>query len=174
MANDNTPPRLKLIVAIAAGTVLALVGVNLALVSYFAVMTDTAQREKIAPTTDRNERHAAEELAFTKAAVPLDEAMARFAEGARPEAITPQPSDDLGPMTGWSKMPKPAPKPFVAVPADADAGAEAAAAADAGAAITPRAPGAAAPGAAVTPHAPLGAAAPAGGGADAGAGGPAD
>lgn len=164
MAIDNTPPRLKLIVTIAAITVVTLIGVNFALVSYFSVMTDAAQREKIAPTTEKDEQKKAEELALTKAAMPLDEAMALIAKGERPEAIAPHPSDDLGPVTGWSKMPRPAPQPHAAATpvgaAAVDAGA-ASHAADAGAAPAegPRPAGRAAP------HGGAGAAA-----ADAGAG----
>lgn len=111
MATDNTPPRLKLIVTIAIITVITLVGINFALTSYYATMTDEARREKLAPTTEKNEQQKVEQTALTNAAIPIDRAMADLAKGARPASITPQPSDDLGPMTGWSKLPKPAPVP---------------------------------------------------------------
>jgi hypothetical protein len=110
MAIDNTPPRLKLIVTIAAITVITLVSLDFVFKSYYAMMTDEATREKIAPTRDKDEQHKAETAALTGAAVPIDQAIAQLGKG-RPEAISPQPSDDLGPMTGWSKLPKPAPTP---------------------------------------------------------------
>src|SRR5688572_27219549 len=111
MAIDNTPPRLKLIITIAVITVITLVGIKFATESYYAMMTDEAQREKIAPTSDKSEQQKAEQAALTGATIPLDQAMAQIGKGTRPDTITPQPSEDLGPMTGWSKMPKPAPTP---------------------------------------------------------------
>lgn len=145
MAIDNTPPRLKLIVTIAIITIVTLIGVNFALDSYFAIMTDIAVREKMAPTTERNEQEAAEKKALRDAPIPIDRAMAELGKGARAAAIAPRPSDDVGPMTGWSQRPKPAPTADMiapAAPADAvapeegDAGA-AAETADAGAAPAP-------------------------------------
>ena len=115
MAIDNTPPRLRLIATIGAITVVTLLAINVAFTSYYATMTDQAQREKIAPTTDKDDQHKAEALALSQAAMPVDKAMAQLASG-RPESITPQQSDDLGAVTGWSKLPHPAPVP---VPHDA-------------------------------------------------------
>ncbi|MBX3225846.1 MAG: hypothetical protein KIT84_30285 [Labilithrix sp.] len=127
MAIDNTPPRLKLIVTIAAITVITLIGISFATQSYYAYMSDEARHEKIAPTKDKDEQLKAEEAAF-KSGLPIDQAMAQIAKGARPESITPAPSEDLGPMTGWSKMPKPAPVPHPhAEPAVADGGVDLAA-----------------------------------------------
>lgn len=135
MATDNTPPRLKLIVTIAVITVITLIGIDFVLKSYYAMMTDEATREKLAPTRDRDEQHKAEQAALTNAAIPVEKAMADIGKGERPAVIAPQQSDDLGPMTGWSKLPKPAPTahPHAAeapAPAAGDAGA---AAGDAGA-----------------------------------------
>jgi hypothetical protein len=109
MAIDNTPPRLKLIITIAVITVITLVGIDFVLRGYYAYMSDEAQRLKLAPTTALNEHHAAEKAALAGAAMPIDQAMAQLAKGTRTDLVTPQPSDDLGPMTGWSKLPKPAP-----------------------------------------------------------------
>jgi len=103
MAIDNTPPRLKLIVTIAVITVITLIGIDFVLKSYYAMMTDQAQREKLAPTTDKDELHKAETVALTSGSMPIQKAMAAVAEGERPALITPQQPDDLGPMTGWRK-----------------------------------------------------------------------
>lgn len=136
MATDNTPPRLKLIVTIAVITVITLIGIDFVLKSYYAMMTDEATRDKLAPTRDRDEQHKAEQAALTNAAIPVEKAMADIGKGERPAVIAPQQSEDLGPMTGWSKLPKPAPTPQphapeAPAPAAGDAGA--AAAGDAGA-----------------------------------------
>lgn len=109
MAIDNTPPRLKLIVTIAVITVITLVAIDFVTKSYYAMMTDEAKHEKIAPTRDKDEQMKAEQAALTGASMPVDQAMAQIAKGTRPEAITPNASDDVGPVTGWSKLPHPAP-----------------------------------------------------------------
>lgn len=119
MAIDNTPPRLKLIITIAAITVITLFAISFATQSYYAMMTDQARHEKIAPTRDKDDQTKAEATALTGAAVPIDQAMAQIAKGTRPEAITPTASEDLGPMTGWAKLPRtaPVPQPHGAMPA---------------------------------------------------------
>src|SRR6476646_238421 len=111
MAIDNTPPRLRLIATIAVITVITLISLDFVFKSYYAMMTDEAQREKVGPTRDRDETRKAEQVAFANAAMPIDQAMAQLAKGVRPASITPQASEDLGPMTWWSKLPKPAPTP---------------------------------------------------------------
>lgn len=107
MAIDNTPPRLKLIVTIAVITVVTLFSLDFVFKSYFHTMSDQAQREKIAPTSVRDDQQKAEQAALTSS--NIEQAMASFAKGTRPEAIAPTQSDDISPMTGWSKNPKPAP-----------------------------------------------------------------
>jgi hypothetical protein len=107
MAIDNTPPRLKLIVTIAAITVVTLVSIDFALRSYYNHMTEIAQKEKLAPPKELAAHHAQEEAALK--AVSIEQAMSQIAKGSRAEIIAPKPSDDITPMTGWSKMPKPAP-----------------------------------------------------------------
>ena len=110
MAIDNTPPRLRLIVTIAVIVIITLLGLNFVFESYFAIMTDQARFEKLAPTTAKNEQHAAEAAALAGGRMPIDKAMAQL-KGARGEAIEPKQSEDVGAMTGWSKLPKQAPLP---------------------------------------------------------------
>ena len=64
MAVDNTPPRIKLIATIAVITVITLIAINFVTESYYAMMTDQAQREKLAPTRDKEDLHKAEALAW--------------------------------------------------------------------------------------------------------------
>jgi hypothetical protein len=171
MATDNTPPRLRLIVTIAVIVIITLVGVDFVLKSYYAFMSDEAQREKLAPLTARNDQRTAEQASFAGAKLPIDQAMAQVAKGTRSELIEPKPSEDMGPMTGWSKLPKqlplPAPgaghaAPMAPIGHDAmgittDAGpggapGDAAHAADAGRAPAPHAPPAPAKDAGAAPH----------------------
>lgn len=130
MATDNTPPRLRLIVTIAIIVVITLVGLDFVFKSYYAYMSDQAQREKLAPTSDRDEQSKVEQASLT--AAKIDQAMAQVAKGSRDTAIEPRPSDDLGPMTGWSKLPKAAPSPVVGAAGTAHTGETTAANADAG------------------------------------------
>ena len=137
MAIDNTPPRMKLIATIAAITVVTLISLDFVFKSYYAYMTDAASREKVAPAKDLEGQHKAEQAALTQAQVPVDQAMKQLAAGTRPDVITPKQSDDLGPMTGWSKLPKPAPTPAAPhgdhpAPTMGDAGAQDMHAGDAG------------------------------------------
>jgi hypothetical protein len=125
MATDNTPPRLRLIVTIAVIVIITLIGLDFVFKSYFGYMTSEAQREKMAPRADYIAQMAAEKGAFEGAKMPIDKAMAEL-KGPRSEFIEPKASEDLGAMTGWSKLPKQAPLPAPSapepapVPADAD------------------------------------------------------
>ena len=110
MAIDNTPPRLRLIVTIAVIVIVTLLGLNFVFESYYAIMTDQARFEKLAPTTAKNEQRIAEAAALAGGKMPIDKAMAEL-KSARSEAIEPKASDDMGAMTGWSKLPKQAPLP---------------------------------------------------------------
>ena len=140
MAIDNTPPRLRLIVTIAVIVVVTLLGLNFVFESYYAIMLDQARLEKLAPTTAKDEQQTAEAAALAGGKMPIDKAMAQL-KGARSAVIEPKPSEDVGAMTGWSKLPKHAPLPVPAggmhvtetVPTLADGGAMSA---DGGAAPT--------------------------------------
>lgn len=103
MAIDNTPPRLRLIMTIAFFVIVTLFSLNFVFESYYAYMADDAYRSKLAPTTERDDHHKAEHAALTAANV--DKAMLSLQQG-RTEAISPAQSDDKGPLTGWTKMPR--------------------------------------------------------------------
>jgi hypothetical protein len=111
MATDNTPPRLRLIVTIAIIVVITLVGLDFVFKSYYAYMSDEAQREKLAPTRERDDSRTAEQTSLTSGKVPIEQAMAQVAKGSRDVFIEPRQSDDIAPMSGWSKMPKATPQP---------------------------------------------------------------
>ena len=138
MAIDNTPPRLKLIATIAILTITTLVFLDFALKSYYGYMTEEANQEKLAKPEDLINQRAAETTSLTNAKV--DQVMGQMGKGPRPDSVTPTQTEDMGPMTGWAKMPKPAPTPnpthapVAPVMEIQDGGAEGGAKADAGAA----------------------------------------
>jgi hypothetical protein len=111
MAIDNTPPRLRLIGTIAVIVIITLFSLDFVFKSYFAYMTDEAQREKLAPTTDKTDMRVAEAAALAGAKLPIDQAMAQIGKGTRGDLVEPKPSEDMGAMTGWSKLPKQLPLP---------------------------------------------------------------
>jgi hypothetical protein len=111
MAIDNTPPRLRLIGTIAFIVIITLLGLNFVFESYFAYMSDEARREKLAPRTELLAQVAAEHAAMQGAKMQLDQAVAQLKSGKREALVEPKPSDDVGAMTGWSKLPKQAPLP---------------------------------------------------------------
>jgi hypothetical protein len=111
MAIDNTPPRLRLIGTIAFIVIITLIGLHFVFESYFAYMTDEARREKLAPRTELLAQVAAEHAAMQGAKMQLDQAVAQLKSGKREALVEPKPSDDVGAMTGWSKLPKQAPLP---------------------------------------------------------------
>jgi len=134
MATDNTPPRLRLIITIAVIVVITLVSLEFVFKSYYAMMTDEAKHEKTAPKTDLLAQLVIEREALAAGKLPVEQAMSQIARGARPDLIDPKPSDDLAPMTGWNKLPKPLP---VAAPAPNDVrGTTVVPPADGGAAMT--------------------------------------
>ena len=116
MAVDNTPPRLRLIATIAVISIITLIGLNAVFESYYSYMSDEARREKIAPTSEKDDAVKAAAAALAGAKVPIEQAMAQLKD-KRAELVEPKPSDDLGPMTGWTKLPK----AFPALPPGASA-----------------------------------------------------
>lgn len=116
MAIDNTPPRLRLIATIAVIVIITLIGLDFVFKSYYAFMSDEATREKLAPTTARNEQQVAEQASFAGAKMPIDQAMKQLGAGTRNELIEPKPSEDMAPMTGWAKLPKQLPLAAPAAP----------------------------------------------------------
>ena len=113
MAVDNTQPRVRLIATLAVIAVITLVGLDFVLKSYFTLMSEGAQYEKMAPRADVLAQTASDSESFSSAKVPMLQAVAQLKLG-RGAVIEPKPSDDLGAMTGWNKLPKVAPASFVA------------------------------------------------------------
>jgi hypothetical protein len=115
MANDNTPPRIRLIVTVTFITVVTLVALKFVFDSYFAYMSDQATHEKLAEPVARRNLAEIEKKHLTGSPLPIEAAMAKLAQGARTDGdlsdVEPKPSEDNGPLIGWSKLPKPLPTP---------------------------------------------------------------
>lgn len=110
MATDRTEPRTKLIVGIALLSIVSLLFLRWGFVAYYQHMVDEQEQWNVrnyrsgllAELRERAERD------LTQSPLPINEAMAMIARGARPESIEPRPSNDLDPLRGWSVRPNPA------------------------------------------------------------------
>lgn len=107
MATDQSPPRLRLIIAIAVGTVVTLVSLKFVFTSYFTDIMEEAAASKLVSPDEVMALHASEAAKLNNSpAVPIDQAMQQLAAQGRMGStlITPQPSDDVAPLTGWAHL----------------------------------------------------------------------
>ncbi|MFO0666170.1 MAG: hypothetical protein U0174_19610 [Polyangiaceae bacterium] len=139
MATDSSQTKNGAIAATALVIVVALIGLKFGLDSYFITMTEAAAHEKLASPEQLVTHRETERKALSGGATNIEAAMAELGRKGRDGSgfagpdISPRQSTDMGPMTGWSRMPKPLPEAHAApVPPPAppvEAG-------DAGAALT--------------------------------------
>jgi hypothetical protein len=107
MATDQSPPRLRLIISIAVGTVVVLVSLKFVLQSYFTDIMEEAAASKFVGPDEVNALHASEAAKLTNGpAVPIDQAMSQLASQGRlgSTLIAPQPSEDTAALTGWAHL----------------------------------------------------------------------
>jgi hypothetical protein len=138
MATDNSPPRIRIILTIAFSSFVVLVALGYVFRSYFIMMTEQTEHDHLMQPVELEKLHAGEQKNLTSSPLPIQQAMQELASKGRTNYaafagqadITPQASDDVGPLVGWVQNPNQA---FLAklanAPADApDAGAASAAA----------------------------------------------
>ena len=150
MATENSPPQIRTILTVAFSSVVILAALNYVFRSYFVMMTEEVEHDHLAKPAELLKLREGEQRNLSTAPLPIGQAMQELASRGRTNYqafaaqadITPQPSNDLGPMVGWVQAPNQAvidainaaaanPPPE---PAAADAGASAA---DAGKASAP-------------------------------------
>jgi hypothetical protein len=151
MAIDKSEPRVGLIFRIGLLVVGLLIGTRALLNSYFDEIASAEESRKIGQEVPQPliDLRADEQHRLTSGPMPVDQAMQAIVSKGRMAAspdIMPSASRDLGPMQGWSKLPREVPAMMMAPPPpppSADAGAPAATpAGDAGvhAPVTPKKP----------------------------------
>jgi hypothetical protein len=110
MATDQSPPRIKLILTIAVSAVVSLGVIKLVLDSYFISMSEDAAHEKLAQPVELEKLREGEQKNLTSSPTPITAAMMEIGKGRNaqggPDLITPLPSDDIGPLTGWGRLPR--------------------------------------------------------------------
>ncbi|MGA7121796.1 MAG: hypothetical protein WBY94_16940 [Polyangiaceae bacterium] len=126
MATDKSQPRVGLIFKIGLFSIVVLVVVHTALVSYFdkvAQAEDLRKNGDVKPEALMNMR-ADEKGRLATGAMPIDKAMQQMVARGRASAspdIMPYASKDIAPLQGWSKMPGEVPGPMTAEPPPARA-----------------------------------------------------
>lgn len=140
MSSDSSPTQNGTIAASAIVIVLSLIGLKFALDSYFITMTEAAAHDKMASPEQLIAHREAERKALAAGSTNIEAAMAEIGRKGRDGSgmpgpdLTPRQSTDTGPLTGWSRMPKPLPEAHAApVPPPAPVDTAAAATGDAGA-----------------------------------------
>lgn len=111
MASDDSRPKIRMLLTIGIVAVLLLVGIKFVLDSYYLDMTEGYEKTLL-PKPELLDRTRAEQRAAIdngqEGAIPVSLAMQTLAAKGRDNAstaITPQPSDDVDPLKGWSKLP---------------------------------------------------------------------
>ena len=127
MATDQSPPRHKLILVLALGTVASLFVLKFVFDSYFIDMMETEAKAKIAKPEELWKVRDDENKRLTQSPVPIDQAMQQIGRGREASPlIAPQQSNDNAPLVGWARLAQAAPEEA------GDAGEQTAAIGDAG------------------------------------------
>lgn len=107
MATDQSPPRIKIILAVGLGTVMTLVLLKPILDSYYSDTLDDVRRAKLVSPVELEALHAEEARKLTTSpAIPIDQAMADLAQKGRLSmaVVTPAQSNDTGALVGWQHL----------------------------------------------------------------------
>lgn len=110
MASDDSRPKVRMLLTIGVVSLCLLGGIKFVLDSYYLDMTETYEhtllpRPELLDQT-RTEQHAALDKG-ENGNIPVSVAMQTLASKGRDNAsplVTPQPSDDIDPLKGWSKL----------------------------------------------------------------------
>jgi hypothetical protein len=156
MATENSPPQIRIILTVAFSSVVILGALNYVFHSYFLMMTEEVEHDHLAKPVELITLREGEQRNLTTSPLPIAQAMQELASRGRTNYaafvsqadITPQASNDLGPMVGWVRAPNQAVvdqinaaaanAPPDATPSATDGGASSASAStDAGAAPKP-------------------------------------
>jgi hypothetical protein len=113
MATDNSPPRIRIILTVAFSSLVILITLNYVFRSYFIMMTEDVEHDHLWKPVELMKLHEGEEKNLTTGALPIQKAMSELAQPGREGSaaltqyadITPQPSNDMGPMVGWLQAP---------------------------------------------------------------------
>jgi len=105
MATDNSPPRIRLILVMALGTVGTLFVLKFVFDSYFTFMFEGEAKAKLAHSVELGQLREEENKKLTGSPIPIDKAMSELSSKGRESSalIAPLPSQDDGPLVGWAQ-----------------------------------------------------------------------
>ncbi len=110
MASDDTRPKVRMLLTIGIVSLSFLFGVKFVLDSYYLTEVEGYEHTLLPPTKLLDETRAEQHAAIDNGqngSIPVSVAMQTLAQKGRDNAstvITPQPSDDIDPLKGWSKL----------------------------------------------------------------------
>jgi hypothetical protein len=110
MASDDSRPKIRMLLTIGIVSVFLLLGVKFLLDSYYLDMTESYEhsllpKPELLDETRKEQRAAIDQ--GQNGAIPVSVAMQTLASKGRDNASTtimPQPSDDIDPLKGWTKL----------------------------------------------------------------------
>src|SRR5277367_5472378 len=113
MATENSPPQIRTILTVAFSSIVILAALNYVFRSYFLMMTEQVEHDHLAKPEELIKLREGEQRNLTTAPLPIAKAMQELSSRGRtnysaflPQAdITPEQSNDLGPMVGWVRAP---------------------------------------------------------------------
>jgi hypothetical protein len=113
MATENSPPQIRIILTVAFSSVVILAALNYVFHSYYLMMTEEVEHAHLAKPEELLKLREGEQRNLTTAPLPIAKAMqelasrgrTNYAAFAQSADITPEPSNDLGPMVGWVRAP---------------------------------------------------------------------
>jgi hypothetical protein len=113
MATENSPPQIRIILTVAFSSVVILAALNYVFHSYFLMMTEEVEHDHLAKPEELIKLREGEQRNLTTTPLPISQAMQELASRGRTNYaafvaqadITPQPSNDLGPLVGWVRAP---------------------------------------------------------------------
>ena len=110
MASDDSRPKVRMLFTIGVVAVSLLVGTKFILDSYYVDMVENYEHGMLPKTEQLDQIRADQRGAIDKGEngnIPVSVAMQTLAQKGRDNAsplITPQPSDDIDALKGWSKL----------------------------------------------------------------------
>jgi hypothetical protein len=113
MATENSPPQIRIILTVAFSSVVILAALNSVFRSYYLMMTEEVEHEHLSKPEELIKLREGERKNLSSAPLPITQAMQELSSRGRTNYaayvgqadITPEASNDLGPMVGWVRAP---------------------------------------------------------------------
>jgi hypothetical protein len=113
MATDSSPPQIRIILTVAFSSVVILAALNAVFRSYYLMMTEEVEHDHLSKPEELQKLREGERKNLSTVPLPITQAMQELSSRGRTNYaayvgqadITPEASNDLGPMVGWVRAP---------------------------------------------------------------------